>query len=674
MLVSVEPGNQVAAGQLNLGQLRFLEKGLVGSSLLLCALIIVTADSRLTYVAVCVSYIVVNVGLSAVIGRLVHPRNLQLEHGKNLLMMGFVLAVPVLGEATTPVWTLSILNIVRGGVVYPVRRTAVLEMLGLTVMAGVGPAIGSGDWTAGLLPWAVLGAAGGLLQLLLGRLQAALLEMSAKNDELQIARKRAEAAVSALSSRNEDMRLIMDNAEQGFVTVVPGGTMASERSGVVTRWFGHSRDNETFAEFIRRIDDRFGQMFELGIEGLQEDLMPRELSMDQLPKRLRSGDRVLAFSYVDLNPSGDFRGVLVVVVDITEQIEHERQRAEQAQTMTVFTRLMHDRAGYGRFLRECEANIARIVNGTLGDDRVLLKRAVHTLKGNCGVMGLSVIATACDELEKEMAGAPSSAGREEAAIQNLEQCWGNLSSKTVHFVGENSSRDVVIDRAELDRLVDELRSAGQDTLAQHVRRWEREPVADQLSRIAEQAKTLAQRLGRGDIEVKTDGADLRLEPTSWAPFWSGLVHAVRNAVDHGLYAERDRPVGHGVPTIELIARADANNFVVEVSDNGRGIDWEAVAAKARKLGLPSKTKPELVAALFVDGLSTRDQATSISGRGVGMAALNAAVVELGGNIDVIDRTQGTGTVVQIRFPVSAMSRTAPRVDPSPPRRPIGHAA
>ena len=88
--------------------------------------------------------------------------------------------------------------------------------------------------------------------------------------------------------------------------------------------------------------------------------------------------------------------------------------------------------------------------------------------------------------------------------------------------------------------------------------------------------------------------------------------------------------------------------MIELSDDGRGVDWQRVAAKAQALGLRHATRADLVEALFADGLSTRDQVSEVSGRGVGMAAVRSACAALGGAVQVLDR-EGGGTVVQFRF-------------------------
>jgi two-component system, chemotaxis family, sensor kinase CheA len=90
--------------------------------------------------------------------------------------------------------------------------------------------------------------------------------------------------------------------------------------------------------------------------------------------------------------------------------------------------------------------------------------------------------------------------------------------------------------------------------------------------------------------------------------------------------------------------------VIEVSDDGAGIDWMAVARRALELGVPAATPSEVRAALFVEGVTTAAQATETSGRGVGMGALSATCAALGGQVE-LDSELGRGTLVRCRVPL-----------------------
>ena len=130
-----------------------------------------------------------------------------------------------------------------------------------------------------------------------------------------------------------------------------------------------------------------------------------------------------------------------------------------------------------------------------------------------------------------------------------------------------------------------------------------------------------------------------------------MIHVVNNAIDHGLETPDERAAAAKLPygQIWLKTFMDGNECVIVVADDGRGIDWDKLAQKARETGLPHETRDDLIAAMFSTGVSTRSEATMTSGRGVGMAAVHHVVESMGGRIE-IDSRPGRGTEVQFRIP------------------------
>jgi two-component system chemotaxis sensor kinase CheA len=197
--------------------------------------------------------------------------------------------------------------------------------------------------------------------------------------------------------------------------------------------------------------------------------------------------------------------------------------------------------------------------------------------------------------------------------------------------------------------------------------WKLESMDRRLARFGDQARVLARRLGRGEIEIEIDARRVRAPREVLAPLWAAFAHLIRNSVDHGMTAESMRQPGDRKPKLRLAARASATHVTIEVSDNGRGIDWEIVRGKAASRGLPHETQEDLESALFDDGFSTADQVTEISGRGVGLAAVREAVLALNGQIIVMSEP-GVGTTFELSIPTASLaprrfSRLPPRSIP-----------
>ena len=196
------------------------------------------------------------------------------------------------------------------------------------------------------------------------------------------------------------------------------------------------------------------------------------------------------------------------------------------------------------------------------------------------------------------------------------------------------------------------------------------PVDVVFLRFPRLIRDLATKLGK-EVKLELIGSETELDRTVVDALGDPLVHLVRNAVDHGL--ERpDQRLAAGKPrhgTIEIAARHAGGSVVIEVRDDGAGIDPQAIAHKALSLGMideEAATNIDMrgaVELLFTSGFSTAQTTSDISGRGVGMDAVRAKIRQLGGEV-VIDSTPGAGTFAQIRLPLTLAIVSALQVDVS----------
>ena len=476
-------------------------------------------------------------------------------------------------------------------------------------------------------------------------------ELQVHTDRLQEMNRDLENKVAArtgqLAGRNRDMRLVLDNVEQGLITLSAAGQMADERSRMVAHWFGECPPSARFTDYIGASDPAFAEMFQLGFDALLEGTLPRELCLDQLPRRIRTGGREFACTYRPLGEGEALDGLLIVIDDVTSELSQAKREAERAEVMALFEALMKDRTGFLAFVAESSRQLAEIREG----DLIGQKRLIHTLKGNCHVMGLSVMGELCEAIESQMAesqGPPSA-----AVLATLEQRWSELMQTLQRFLGERDQDVVEVDRAELERLDDEVRrGVPSPRIRERLASWKLEPAERALGRLASQARALTRRFGKGEVSVVADGGGVRLSPEAWGGFWSVMVHVVRNAVDHGfeLPAERARLGKPAQPHLRLAVSASDRSLFVDVEDDGAGIDWDCVRQKAVAYGLPHETEDDLMRAIFAPSFTTRGEATAISGRGIGLAAVLDEVERRGGSVVVRSRP-GAGTSFRFSLPV-----------------------
>lgn len=240
----------------------------------------------------------------------------------------------------------------------------------------------------------------------------------------------------------------------------------------------------------------------------------------------------------------------------------------------------------------------------------------------------------------------------EARLDVLLDTIGELviaESMATASVREDADAAVVAGRLErLDKITRELQH-----MATSLRMV---PLKATFGRMARLVRDLSHKSGK-PITFITSGEETELDKAVVDRIQDPLIHALRNAVDHGVETVEER-IANGKPreaTIELKAYHAGGSIHIEVSDDGRGIDRDAVLAKARHAGLIGEdedpTDEKLTSVLFAPGFSTASEVTDVSGRGVGMDVVRRTVEELRGRIDMATSPRA-GTTMSVRLPVT----------------------
>jgi two-component system, chemotaxis family, sensor kinase CheA len=234
----------------------------------------------------------------------------------------------------------------------------------------------------------------------------------------------------------------------------------------------------------------------------------------------------------------------------------------------------------------------------------------------------------------------------------------------MHYMGE-----LVLHRTQVEALASQADVPGLSQAMQNLTRTSHAlqsmvmqvrmiPVEAVFLRFPRLVRDLSTKFGK-QVDLNLVGKDTELDRTVVDALGDPLVHLVRNALDHGLEppAEREAAGKPATGTLEISAQHAGGNVIITVSDDGRGIDPRRVAVKAAERGLIAADAvdaidmPRAVELLFSAGFSTAEVTSDISGRGVGMDAVRAAIRGLGGEV-IMTSELGQGTSAQIRLPLT----------------------
>ena len=328
---------------------------------------------------------------------------------------------------------------------------------------------------------------------------------------------RVKERTADLVSAVDRLRLITDNVADGLLTIDLDGRLVGPASAQAVRWFGEPTDRSGLAEWLKADDPTFGDLLAMGLDQIREDILPVELTLEQLPRQFQSGDRQYEFD-ARVIPGG--RELLLVIRDATDRLALARERAASEERHAVIAQMLRDPGGFQLFRTDCE-HLLEEARET--DSEATCKKALHTLKGNSAVYGFCRLASVCHQIEDELqdSGAPL---LDEEQGKRLQETYADSIQQVAAFLPDEA--DVVrVSREELLRLAD---SGG---VSEHIRktleRWTHEPLQPILDRLVSHGERVAERLGK-QVDFVAEAGDARVNLDAHGEFIAQLCHVVRN--------------------------------------------------------------------------------------------------------------------------------------------------
>ncbi len=238
-------------------------------------------------------------------------------------------------------------------------------------------------------------------------------------------------------------------------------------------------------------------------------------------------------------------------------------------------------------------------------------------------------------------------------LDNLMNLVGELvlaRNQLVQHLAGSPDTQLANTAQRLDGVTGELQDA--------VMRTRMQPISSIWNKLPRFVRDLALSFGK-DVEIKMEGEDTDLDKSVIEAIKGSLLHLVRNAVDHGI-ENPDRRESNGKPragTLRLRAHHEGGSVIIEVHDDGAGLDHERILKRALKAGLVTEaaaaklSQQAIERFIFQAGFSTASKVTNVSGRGVGLDVVRANVESLGGSID-LSSEPGVSTTIRVKIPLT----------------------
>jgi len=323
---------------------------------------------------------------------------------------------------------------------------------------------------------------------------------------------------------------------------------------------------------------------------------------------------------------------------------------------------------------ECELSVEEVCEGKLESGpelRKLIAQArlsdalvkVEDIKGIAGVRDQKQ-ENESDESEKQKNADPKGPGKAQLKDHKISSIRV-ASPKIDELV--NLVSELVTVQAQLNVYAEKKGESDVLALAENVQKLARQlrdnafeisliPMQSELMRFQRLVRDLSKELGK-DIEFIIEGGDIELDKNIIEHLTDPLLHVLRNSVDHGIEMPDDRVAAGKSPKGNIYFKAyhSGASVLIEVTDDGRGIDVEDIREKAVARGLIDEkadlSRKEILNLVFLSGFSTRDNVSDVSGRGVGMDVVREKIAEIRGEV-TIDSEIGQGTTTTLRLPLT----------------------
>ncbi len=238
-------------------------------------------------------------------------------------------------------------------------------------------------------------------------------------------------------------------------------------------------------------------------------------------------------------------------------------------------------------------------------------------------------------------------------LDELMNLVGELAlsrNQLIQLAGANEQSEFVNPVQHLNRVTTDLLDA--------VLRTRMQPIGNAWTKLPRVVRDLAAASGK-QITLSMHGAETELDRQILQAIQDPLTHMIRNSADHGVETPEARRASGKTDggTIRLVARHEGGHVIIEISDDGRGINVDSVRRKAIERGLvradaaAALTDAQVLRFIFEPGFSTADKVTNVSGRGVGMDVVRSNIEAIGGSVE-LHSEHGRGTTVRIRIPLT----------------------
>ncbi len=483
-----------------------------------------------------------------------------------------------------------------------------------------------------------------------------------------------------LNSKTHKVRSLLDNAEQGFLSFSDNFIIDAEYSQECVRLLGDNLEGKDISDVLYKNDEtkkHFLKEALLNVVREKDDLI-KDAMLSLLPKEVIVNRRAIKVDYKIL----ENKQYMIVLTNITKERILEKKIRKEQEILKMIVIIVSEPAQFYELKDDFEKfskNKRVFINPNLSCKVNLseLYRDVHTFKGSFAQLRMQNCVKELHNLETELSTISTQENITNQDLLNLldKSDMNEWINKDLYVIKEilgieffDKQHKLEVDDKFIFNIEDKITYLLQaddkhintyEDILNEINRARGTTLNHALSIYPKLCQEIATTQDKYLTEFKVTGGEDILTPIHFKSFIKSLIHLFRNAIDHGVEDLEDRlTLGKSeYASITCSIENNKDNFKIIISDDGAGIDIEKLKSKALKaklyteFELSNMSKANLLALVFVDNLSTNDNITKLSGRGIGMGAVKAEIEKLSGEIE-IQSIVGEGTKFILKVPTS----------------------
>lgn len=506
-------------------------------------------------------------------------------------------------------------------------------------------------------------------------LEKAKLELQKYSENLE---KMVNERTKEIQELNHTMKALLDSLSEGFFIFNQQGMCLNISSKACQQTIEKIPNGLSIYEVLNIPKDQI-EKFNKWTQTLFMEMLPFEDLAPLGPSSYtHSQNKEIRLNYYPLRSnSGSIEAVVTVATDITKLIEAEHEILFEKNKAKMIVNLVQNKKSVQTFVKDTQNLINQLKSElkTTNPNYIDVFRYLHTIKGGSAMFSISSMVESshnAEEVNQQLINSSSPVLLEKLHqyVHSIESSYSVFLNEVTQILGDQALNNEKLLELPMSDFSKMLSQASQKNTAQqacdylynHVLL---EPIGHHFQIYQKVLEVAATETSKQILPLELKDAHILIFPKPYEDLFKVLIHAFRNSVDHGI-EKPDARIDAGkneFGKISVSFKKSADQILISIQDDGQGIDPQRIREKLQEKGisLEGETDQQVIQHIFDPLFSTRNQISEISGRGIGMDAIQAEVKKLKGQVWV-QSTPGQGTQIHIQIPYFDRDPTSHQVE------------